>query len=410
MAGHLLLPLLLVFILIIYLSSPLPQGVIARPPAAAVSLPYLPPLPSATSATASVPSPAHPHGARRVDPSVGRAWRPPAAPVDPSLLPSRGRGGLLPGRPSLAAAGAAAPALDLLVVSLTRPLLRNAARRVGVREALAALLDATTYRVAFYWLMTEPTDTRVLVEVLAENATHGDIVFAPQSTADADLSRKVWDEMRHAARCGFGGSPFFLKLDDDAAVLWDRFLPTLYAEMPRSGLVWCSQGSAAGVYCVGPYLMSADVVKALAAEENRELMEVLGDPTMEDKAITGWAWNKGYITAFGSDRRWHNNDMGSERICLCKPWTLTSDSLVVHKVEYHQLHAWLTNKTFFALLGQPHNRYGYNVCAPDNRDDPTCNWVEGCRGAPPAPLDCIIRPEDAPGWNIHAGKGRHYES
>jgi hypothetical protein len=262
-----------------------------------------------------------------------------------------------------------------------------------------------TFRVSYYWLLTPPSDAAALAAVLAENATHGDLAFASPAIEDGELTNKVWEEMVLAA--ALKQAPFWAKMDDDAVILWDRFLPTLYKEMPREGLVWCSQGSGhGGLYCTGPYLFSLDVVRRFAGDAGA----CCGGGNMDDWWFPNIGWNNRAIWNFGADRRWHNDDMGQEYICACKPWTLTSDSLVVHKVNPPLLEAWLTNKTRFALLGQPHHRYGYNVCAPGDDASAACNHVPACRGAPPAPEDCIIWPTEQERRQIAEGTdgGRSY--
>jgi hypothetical protein len=82
--------------------------------------------------------------------------------------------------------------------------------------------------------------------------------------------------------------------------------------------------------------------------------------------------------------------MGKYTTCACKPWTLTSDSIVVHHPHPYLTQLWYENRTLFGLLGQPFRPYGFNVCAQDDRNNPSCNWVEGCKGPPPSPLDCIV--------------------
>ena len=114
-------------------------------------------------------------------------------------------------------------------------------------------------------------------------------------------------------------------------------------------------------------------------------------PSRADYVIIRRNFDNGRIKAFGADQRWHSDDKGRYSTCACKPWTLTSDSLVVHHPHPELVTAWHENRTRFALLGQPYRPYGYNVCAPDGREDPSCNWVQQCRGAPPAPEDCIVK-------------------
>jgi hypothetical protein len=354
----------------------------AAPAPAAAALPAAAaPQPSASASPPCFKPDRKAKDCYRHDPSLLREYQAPAF-TNLSALPSFGLGGGL-------FAGRHVPGpLDLVVCYLSRAQPKNAARRAMLRRSLA-LLDVATFRVAYYWVLTPPKEAGALAAVLAENATHGDLHFASPLIDDGELANKVWDEMRHAA--ALAQAPFWAKMDDDAVILWDRFLPALYREMPREGLVWCSQGSGhGGLYCTGPYLFSMDVVKRFASDEGA----CCGGGNIDDWFFPNRGWDNRAIWNFGADRRWHNDDMGQEYICACKPWTLTSDSLVVHKVKPALLEAWLTNKTRFALLGQPHHRYGYNVCAAGDEHNAACNHVPGCRGAPPAPTDCIIWPTE----------------
>ena len=72
---------------------------------------------------------------------------------------------------------------------------------------------------------------------------------------------------------------------------------------------------------------------------------------------------------------------GSFELCACKPWTLASDSLVVHHAHAALVRAWHENRTLFALMGQPFRPYGYNLCPEDRKNDPTCNYLPGCKSA-----------------------------
>ncbi len=218
--------------------------------------------------------------------------------VNASRLPSRGQGrGFLPGRH--------VPGdLDLQVLFLSRPTPTGAQRRAVVRSTFA-LLDAATFTVAYYWALTPPADAGALAEVLAENATHGDIAWSNPALHDEELTNKIHDEMRVGAARGAaaGGAPFWVKLDDDVLVLWERFLPTLYAEMPREGLVWCGQGTGhPGIYCNGPYLYSMDVVARLAADQGA----CCGGGRIDDWWFPNIGWNSRAIWNFGADLRWHN--------------------------------------------------------------------------------------------------------
>jgi len=139
------------------------------------------------------------------------------------------------------------------------------------------------------------------------------------------------------------------------------------------------------MYCNGPYLLSMDVVINIASD--REQGSVEREPYDPDKY---WAYNDDYIiirrnfdngniVAFGADPRWHSDDYGTDySICVCKPWTLTSDTLVVHHAHPQLIRSWHSNKTEFALLGKPFRRYGHNLCPIQNKTERWCNWVEGC--------------------------------
>jgi hypothetical protein len=315
-------------------------------------------------------------------------------------------------------------ALDLQVLFLSRPTPTGAQRRAVVRSTFA-LLDAATYTVAYYWALTPPTDAATLAVVLAENATHGDIAWCNAALHDEELTNKIHDEMKAGAARGAepGGAPFWVKLDDDVLVLWERFLPTLYAEMPREGLVWCGQGTGhAGIYCNGPYLYSMDVVARLAADQGA----CCGGGRIDDWWFPNIGWNSRAIWNFGADLRWHNecvtravgahavrggsmalhcstlppslplpplfpcSDEGDPAICVCKRFTLTSDSLVVHHIHSRLVTYYMSNLTVFSLVGKPLRNYDYNVCSPGEVDNPRCNSVPHCRGAGPSPADCIL--------------------
>ena len=272
------------------------ETLLASLSAAQAAIPGMPPTtPAAGSATAAAAAP------RRGLPLYPRrAGKEHAA--NTSRLPSRGQGrGFLPGRH-------VPGALDLQVLFLSRPTPTGAQRRAVVRSTFA-LLDAATYTVAYYWALTPPTDAATLAAILAENATHGDIAWCNAALHDEELTNKIHDEMKAGAARGAeaGGAPFWVKLDDDVLVLWERFLPTLYAEMPREGLVWCGQGTGhAGIYCNGPYLYSMDVVARLAADQGA----CCGGGRIDDWWFPNIGWNSRAIWNFGADLRWHNE-------CVC---------------------------------------------------------------------------------------------
>lgn len=300
----------------------------------------------------------------------------------------------------------------------------NAERRRTIRYNLQRSFDAARYSLAYYFLVTFSGDPGAWEAILAENATHGDIFVAPfdrtqppgsppQLIREKDMVKKVWHEMAFAAEAGAarGWQPrFWAKLDDDVTVLWDRFMPALEKEMPDRGLVWCSQGTGAwaerggykGLYCNGPYLLSIDVVNKVASDVGQASVAGL----YAEDASKVWEYNDDYviirrnydngnIQVPGFDQRWHGDDVGSFELCACKPWTLTSDSLVVHHAPAALVRAWHENRTLFALMGQPFRPYGYNLCPEDRKGDPTCNYLPGCNSAAAPGGTCA--PGSAPG-------------
>ena len=84
------------------------------------------------------------------------------------------------------------------------------------------------------------------------------------------------------------------------------------------------------------------------------------------------------------------SDEGDPAICVCKRFTLTSDSLVVHHIHSRLVTYYMSNLTVFSLVGKPLRNYDYNVCSPGEVDNPRCNSVPHCRGAGPSPADCIL--------------------
>jgi hypothetical protein len=101
-------------------------------------------------------------------------------------------------------------------------------------------------------------------------------------------------------------------------------------------------------------------------------------------------WNNRAMWNFGADTRWHNDNTGDPAVCVCKPFTLSSDSILVHHIHRRLIDYYMTNRTVFALVGKPLRPYDFNVCPADQRDNPNCNWVPHCKGQAPAPKDCIL--------------------
>lgn len=129
-----------------------------------------------------------------------------------------------------------------------------------------------------------------------------------------------------------------------------------------------------------------DVVRRLAYDA----AACCGGGMVDDLWFPSIVWNNRAMWNFGADTRWHNDDMGDPAECVCKKFTLRSDSVLVHHIHPRLLTFYMTNRTKFALVGKPLRNYDYNVCGEESTEDPRCNWAPGCRGEAPAPKDCIL--------------------
>ena len=94
---------------------------------------------------------------------------------------------------------------------MPRATLTGALRREELRLSFS-LLDASLFRVSYYWALTPPSDPAMLKAVLEENATHKDIVWCNPKHADHELTNKVHDEMRWVVDSP-NPAPFWVKLD-----------------------------------------------------------------------------------------------------------------------------------------------------------------------------------------------------
>jgi hypothetical protein len=231
-------------------------------------------------------------------------------------------------------------------------------KRAAVRRASLPTVPAATYRVGYLFLLTRPPDAEARSLLAAENATFGDLHFADDTVRDADLAKKVWLGLRAAAE--LADAPFFLKVDDDHMVFYDRLLQELEA-LPRRGLLWGRRGSGANfegdpvVYTNNAYLMSEDVLQAVAADADAGTCAhpVPGEDYCTGRSATG----PGKAELF-DDTRWHNDDDGDPRLCLCRRWTLEDESsIVVHHVKPQLMEAFVANKTLFAIMRYPDRNY-----------------------------------------------------
>jgi len=167
--------------------------------------------------------------------------------------------------------------VDLLALLPSRITDGGFSRRESHRRFLS-LVDTTRFRLGYYFLLSSRGKSESeLVNIYAENKTWGDLLFANDELEDYNMVGKVWTELNglvsHYKRSGVKEPSFWAKFDDDAVVLWDRFVPALLT-MPHKELVWCNQGSGAlaqdggfsGMFCNGPYLFSWDVARHIGSD------------------------------------------------------------------------------------------------------------------------------------------------
>jgi hypothetical protein len=190
---------------------------------------------------------------------------PETPPAETFVSPPRAGGARRRGYGRVLAGRDAPMPVDVHVMYLSRSLDASAEKRAACRMTHAAM-DLDLFRVASYFALTPPPETpegtAVRARIAAENATHGDLFFFEAWIPDREISTKVWLEFAHHAARAL--ATYVFKLDDDAVVMWDRFLPELL-EHPTQGVFWFRQGTGRqGLYANGPYLFSLDVVRMIA--------------------------------------------------------------------------------------------------------------------------------------------------
>lgn len=187
--------------------------------------------------------------------------------------------------------------------------------------------------------MTPPVNASVLQAILAENATHGDLVFSTRLN-DLDTSHKLHDELGHVALGG--GMPrtrFVGKFDDDSMVRYDRLLPIL-ATVPLTGIMWARRGGW-GFFPWWNFIVSADVAAVVARKP------MAPHCIREDDVCIGEMAQEA-VTFFIDDPRWFNLEAGS--VCTtplaqwCRPLESNPmsdfDALVGHHATADIMHAW----------------------------------------------------------------------
>lgn len=235
--------------------------------------------------------------------------------------------------------------LDLLMTVISSPTELGARKRAAVREASISLIDADKFAVAYYFLMSRPSAPAMALQLQEENATTEDLVFCDDSIADIDLSRKYWVEMNHERR--LNRSAYTMVGDDDLMVRYDLLLPELQF-MPRVGFVWGRQGLERDMKSA--VLMSRDLAAAFASDPAGPTCGRNADFCVSRSVMPR-------ADRIFNDERWHNDDRGDKNLCLCKEWTLESESLVIHHVTPFLLHTWASDKALFAELEYPIRSY-----------------------------------------------------
>ena len=260
--------------------------------------------------------------------------------------------------------------VHIMMFSVCSPL--GAIKRLAIRHAMA-LIDVETYRVAYYWIMNDEcvnsyedwTFNQTVKDLFyAENRTYGDMHAVPRHFRNPDLLGKIQHEWKYHAAAKQATHLF--KLDDDIIVIWDVLLRELVYEKPPQGVAWFREGTGRqGIYANGPYLVSLDVATKVAANTFVNVANAYDD----DWAIGTFVTGSGCAYNLVLDKRWHNDDRGDPRQCLCFPFTLQTvaegKTLVAHHIKPWVIEAWATNKTLFSLLDSYPNRK-YATC--ENKD------------------------------------------
>jgi hypothetical protein len=277
------------------------------------------------------------------------------SPLRPDGTRRRGYGRLLPGRsPEMP--------VDLTMIILSVCTELGAEKRAALRM-LFPQIDTDLYRVSYYWGMSsecfnhwlDHTHNETTAQLIRqENATYGDIWYFPDEIPNNELSSKMHHEYKyHVAR---RRTTYFFKVDDDIVVIWKTFMEALYA-MPRQGVAWFRQGTGRqGIYANGPYLVSLDVAAQVAADDR-----ISGGRYDDDWRIGTSITGSGSAFNIVFENRWHNDDLGDPKFCLCFPFTVATvesgKTMLAHHVKPKVIRAWATNKTEFMTLWHPHRNY-----------------------------------------------------
>jgi len=241
--------------------------------------------------------------------------------------------------------------LDLLIIIISTP--KNFLKRKAVRRTTISRIPFLEYSVLYYFLITKPESQTSQNTLIEENSTFGDISLAHEGIDDFDTSRKVWMELRLASARSFGRPKFILKCDDDHFIFYEKMFEKLKTLL-RTNLLWGRQGSGYGprgsIYTNNAIFLSMDIVDRVALDEGASTCG-----KEDDFCIGNSATRHGAVII--DDHQWINDDTGQPNLCLCAPWTIESDVIVVHHVHPEVMEAFVDNKDLFSKMRYPHRNY-----------------------------------------------------
>jgi len=241
--------------------------------------------------------------------------------------------------------------LDLLIIIISTP--KNVIKRKAVRNTTIPRIPFLEYSVRYYFLITKPESVALQNTLIEENSSYGDISFAHEGISDFDTSRKVWMELRLASTRSYGRPKFILKCDDDHFIFYEKLFMKLKT-LPYTNLLWGRQGSGYGppgsIYTNNAIFLSMDVVDRISLDDEASICG-----KEDDFCIGNSATRHGAVIV--DDHQWINDDVGQANLCLCAPWKVDSDVIVVHHVHPEVMEAFVNDKEHFSKLRYPHRNY-----------------------------------------------------
>jgi len=241
--------------------------------------------------------------------------------------------------------------IDLLIMIASAS--GNVRKRNAVRRTTLSRIPFMEYSVLYYFFVTKPDNVTAQTLLSEENATFGDISFADRRYPDFDTSHKVWMELKLASARLYGRPKFLLKCDDDHFIFYEKFFEKLQT-LSTTNLIWGRQGNGYGppgsIYTNNAVLMSMDIVDRVALDERASICGKEDDHCIGTSATRHGA-------QIVDDHQWMNDDIGEVDRCLCAPWTLESNVIVVHHVHPEVMEAFVDDKELFTKMRYPHRNY-----------------------------------------------------